>query len=347
MLAFLLSACQAPFGADRHDLVGFRVAAVDAEPVEDGGTTSARVAVIVDGHPFSEVPIDLRWYLLADPAELEDVDPLTEPDAVGPEPELTVPADRRVLGLVALHGSDEERAFVELARPPRDVHAPVGLSAGVLPLAVADLAGPELLVDAREELEAEPGDAVAPGGALRLRAAPAEGEDPLVRWMSTAGTWFELDRHTADWLAADDVVLDDDEIEGERTPLPEQAVTVLALALGSPGNTAFRATEVFVGDEPEGLWVAGRFVPGTGLPEVPEGRALRTTLRADEASPVGFRLEGGEPIDPATVDWGTGALPCVTPRSGPLDPSWWLEQACFTEGLDGLVVGLLPDGSAR
>ena len=87
MLLALLAACQAPFGADRHDLVGFRVAAIDADPVRDGGTTTARIAMIVDGRPFSHAPVDLAWYLLADPDELLDIDPLSEADGVGPEPE--------------------------------------------------------------------------------------------------------------------------------------------------------------------------------------------------------------------------------------------------------------------
>ncbi|MCB9684589.1 MAG: hypothetical protein H6738_04675 [Alphaproteobacteria bacterium] len=344
MLLALLAACQAPFGADRHDLVGFRVAAVDADPVRDGGTTTARVAVIVDGRPFSHAPVDLAWYLLADPDELLDLDPLSTADGVGPEPELVVPADRRVLGLIARQGDLEERAFVELPTPPASVHPPRALTSGVLPLpAMSALLGPELLLDAREALSADPGDAVPPGGALRLGAEVGD-EDPLVRWMSTAGTWFELDRHTADWIAGDDLLLDDDELEGERIPLEPQIVTVLALALGDPGDTAFRATEVFVGDAPEGVWVGGRFLPGDGLPEVAPGQALTTTLRADDTSPTGFRLEGGEVTDPSLVaDWGTPSLPCVIGHDGPLDPDWWLTQQCFTNGIDGLRVGLIPD----
>lgn len=348
MLFALLAACQAPFGADRHDLVGFRVAAVDADPVRDGGTTTARIAMIVDGRPFSHAPVDLAWYLLSDPDELLDLDPLSAADGIGPEPELTVPADRRVLGLIARQDDLEERAYVHLSYPPASVHPPGSLTSGVLPLPAMDaLLGPELLLDARDALSAAPGDAVPSGGALRLSAEVREGEDPLVRWMSTAGTWFELDRHTADWIAGDDLVLDDDELEGERTPLDDQIVTVLALALGVPGDTAFRATEVFVGEAPEGVWVGGRFLPGDGLPEIAPGQALVTTLRADDTSPTGFRLDGGQVTDPSLVtDWGTPSLPCVVSRDGPLDPDWWLTQLCFTNGIDGRTVALIPDPGA-
>ena len=54
MILFLLLACQAPFGADRQDLTGFRVAALSAPAAAAGDPLTPEVAVVVEGSALSK-----------------------------------------------------------------------------------------------------------------------------------------------------------------------------------------------------------------------------------------------------------------------------------------------------
>jgi hypothetical protein len=337
----VLLACQEPFEVDRHDLVGFRIAAISAPPASPGQALEPSVALIVDGRPWSEEFVDLGWFWVDHPDDLLSLDPLSPTDATGPLPLLTVPEDARTLALVARLGEQEQRAFLSVAEGPPSFSGPSAIELSALPLALQALEGPELLLPARQELEEEPLDATSPGDFLRLRAQ-VEG-DPLVRWMATAGTFFELDRHTADW-AAGDLRLDDDEVEEGRAALEPGWVTFLALALGAPGETSFRAADVPVGIEPVGLWVGGRFVPTDAPVSWQPGDAVRGTLAADDTSPFGLRLEGAsvEPAD-AVTDFGTSALSCLVSRDGPLDPQWWLTGVCARDSAVGVEVVIVPE----
>lgn len=325
-LALLLLACQAPFGADRHDLVGFRVAAVAASPAggPPGAEVTARVAIVVDGRPWSDVPVGLAWrWLSAD----EDAATWSVADAAatGPRPTLVRPDGADRLGLVATApDGSEARAYLALpetapAQPP--------------------LAG--VLLDVSSDGGRVAADAVAPGEVARAYATYTDVPDPLpvARWMATAGTFRERDASTADWYAADVRFDDDTATWGE--PAAEGPVTFVVLATDGAGFTDCVARDVFVGDVPAGLFTAGgRFLPGdaaaTGL--------VRATLLADDASPTGLRVEDAVAVEasalPDADPYGTAALPCTVAVDGPFDPGWLLDQRCTREQVAGATVVL-------
>jgi hypothetical protein len=334
----LLLGCQEPFGTDRHDLVGFRLAAVQAPAVAAGAPFVPRAAVIVDGRAWAAEPAVLTWGFVAD--EDAALEPF-EVAATGAAPTLVAPETTRTLVVSATHGGVERRAFLTLAAPPGGVRAPTGFDVGPLPLPKAPT-GEQLVRDARLALVPGEGRAVERRGWLRLVAGVPEGV--LVRFMATAGTFLELEAAVTDWTATDDLHLDEDEVDDPGTPIPRGTVTMLALAVADVGETAFTATEVFVGPAPDGVWLGSRFVPATGLPAFTEpGLGVRTVLREDAEAPSGLRLEGGTRVDPATVtDWGTPDLSCDPAVDGPLDPDWFLTQRCSPAGADGLEVVVVP-----
>jgi hypothetical protein len=343
-LLWLAAGCQEPFGTDRHDLVGFRIAAVQAPSASPGDEIEPSVALIVDGRAWSPDNVDLRWFWVAEAEDLIDLDPLSEPDAVGPEPLLVVPTDTRALGLIALRNGDERRAVIEVPAPPRALPEVASVSLSALPLQLSQLEGPELSVDARHDLEPTPASFVEEGQLARLQASlDGDPGDAVIRWMSTAGTWFELDPLVADWVPGD-LLLDDDELDGEPTALGPGPVTVLALAVGAPGETAWRATDVWVGQPPAGVRIGGRWMAVEPAVAPAEGDAVRGVLTADDDAPTGFRLTGAALERAAAVtDWGTSALPCQVPRTGPFDPVWLLEGICPRDPLDGIEILLRPD----
>ena len=165
-----LAACQTPFGVDRHDLEGFRIAALSAS--EAGGVeVSVAPALVVDGHLWSEEAIDLRWYWLDDIDDFEEVE-LDAPDGTGPQPGLVLNGDRRLLGLVA--GDDEYRAFAEI------------LEDGVTLPAFS--------------LRVDPLDSKGKATLTALAAWP----DLHARWMATGGRFSELDALSTDWKPPSD-----------------------------------------------------------------------------------------------------------------------------------------------
>ncbi len=338
-----LLACQEPFGTGRHDLVGFRIAAVSAPAAEAGEEIRPSAAFVVDGRPWSPDPVDLAWYWVRTDEDVLAIDPLTPADGFGPAPDLVVPERRRRLALVARRGDQERRAFVDLAPGPPTLPPIEGFVLERLDLDLGAAEGPELLLDARRALEGAPADTIVPGGVARLRAEGDDADGAIVRWMSTAGTWFELDATTADWAAAD-LWLDGEEIEGEVTPIGAGVVTILGLRVGGDGQTSFRATEVHVGDRGPGVWTRGRWLPTDAPVDWSPGQAVRGTLRADDTSPIGLVLTSPTLEDAATVSsWGTPSLPCLVSRDGPFDPSWLLEQLCGRDAADGVEVVALPE----
>lgn len=343
----VLVACQEPFGTDRHDLVGFRVAAMSVPPASAGQSVEPRVGLIVDGRPWADRATELGWWWVADPKEAEQLDlddPEAPPEASGVAPSLVVPEDRRVLALVARSGSEVRRAVLAVAEPPSTLTPPGPISVSGLAVEVATATAEQLAIDARRnEATTGPVDAVAPGDFARLSAAGDEATGGLIRWMATAGTFFELDPRTTDWVAGE-LRLDGDEIDEDvpRTETEPGWVTFLALAVGAPGQTAFRATDLLVADDPaavgDGLWVGGRFVPTDASVAWSEGQQVRGTLAADDGSPCGLRLTAAtaEPVGEAP------ALPCAVPTDGSFDPTVLLEQRCTRAELDGATVVILP-----
>lgn len=339
---FALLACQAPFGTDRHDLVGFRLAAVSVPPAFATETVTPEVALVVDGRPWSDDPVELVWYWVETEDDVLAIDPLTPVAGSGPAPSLLVPSRERVLAVVATHDGREQRAFVELPEPPGLLDAPFDVLAEGLPLTVDAAEGPELVLDARAALEPTALAEIAPGDFVRL-TADVDG-DPLVRWMATAGTFFELERQVADW-AAGELRLDVDEIDDGRTVLDPGPVTVLALALGVPGETRFAALDLSVGPHPPGVVVQGRAVPTVPAVDPQPGDGVAGTFVADDTSPTGFRLEGATLVDLLTVDFGSDAIPCAANLVGPFDPRWLLTGVCTRADVDGRAVVLAPEGT--
>ncbi|MEQ1504602.1 MAG: hypothetical protein ABMB14_20350 [Myxococcota bacterium] len=305
-------------------------------PAAAGEVVEPRASVIVDGRAWSDAPAELSWTWVADS---DAVETLTGPaDATGPTPSLVVPEEKRVLALIARGSGVERRAFVALASPPGTLSGPLSLGAAALPLAIDTVTASELTIDARRALDADPADAdptdaIAPGAFARFTAT-VDG-DPLIRWMSTAGTWFELDRHTADW-AAGDLRVDGDEIVAGATAVDPGWVTILALALGAPGETAVAATDLAVGTDEPGLWTHGRFVPTDVDVAWSAGDQVRGTLVADDGSPIGLRLTDAV-AEPAGDPGATACGP------GPFDPNLLLVQACARSALDGAEVVVTPE----
>jgi hypothetical protein len=339
--ALTLLACQEPFGADRHDLVGFRIAAVTVPAAEPGEAVVPRVALVVDGRPWAPVPAALRWTWVADADEVATLDPQAPADGVGAAPSLTVPDGRPVLALIATAQGQEARAFVTVPSPPAALDPIAGFEVAALPLSVEDVTAEALQLDARRRLDPVPADPIDPGGFARLEAEVPG--DPLVRWMATAGTFFELDRRTADW-AAGELRLDGDEVDEDfpRIAIDPGWVTVLALAL-SDGETTFEAVDLPVGlaGRPPGLWLGGRFLPADAEISVGAGEQVRGTLRADDASPCGLTLTGGRPEPLGTP---SAPLPCDPPVDGAFHPELLFEQRCGRDVLDGVEVVALPAG---
>jgi hypothetical protein len=338
----LLLACQAPFGTDRHDLAGFRLAAVSFPPTPTGEVGTPQAAVVVDGRTWVDDPVDLRWYWVANPDAVVDLSPETAPDGFGPSPSLIVPQDRRTLAVIAAHGEEDLRAFIEVAEPPATLGASFTLTAQSLPISVESAEGPELLLEARGDLTPEPLAEVQPGDFVRWTAEVTG--DPLVRWMATAGTFFEFDRSVTDW-AAGDLTLDQDEIEDGRTVLGPGPVTFLALALGSPGETQFTAFDLEIGPRRAGVVVNGRIVP-TDPPVSPAaGDWVVGTLTADDTAPAGIMLTEAAVVAAGSVPVGTDALPCAVPLDGPFDPRVLLTTVCVRVEIEGYEVAVVAEGA--
>ncbi len=301
-----LAACQEPFAEDRHDLSGFRIAAVEVAVSDEGTVLEPRAAIVVDGRPWAARPATLDWYQVADIDAVEAIEPETPIDATGPTPTLPVRADLPVLALVARHDGREERGFAVMD-PPAD--------AGAFLAVFATRPSGEIV------------DSVAVGEVVRLTAdvGPPRG---VVRWMATAGTFSELAPLVAEWTV---------DVEVERP------VTILALLLGEKGGTRWHAREIHLGNPGPGLWIRQRWLPTDVAVEVAEGGAVTGTLVADVSSPQGVRLADARVVPAAEVVYGTAALPCVVPVDGPFDPDWLLGQLCGRDDLAGHRVTVLPE----
>lgn len=341
MIVLLALGCQEPFGTDRHDLSGFRVAAVTVDPpaAVAGDVVTARAAVIVDGRLWADVRPTLRWHWVeATRAAVTALGPNDPADAEGPAPSLTVPDDRRRLALVATTDGAVYRAYLDL--PEQAAAIPLaGVDVGTVDLAIDTVTAEALAPDARAALAATAADAVPPGRFGRFTARTGEAT-PFLRWMSTAGgRFFELDRTTADWAAGDVTLDDEDVIVGD--PLPAGPHALLALAIGDDGATAFTVRDFGVGDAPVGLRTAGDRWLTAAAPVAAGWTAV--TLVADDAAPTGLGATDPEPVDPGTLPeqdpYGVEALGCVG-VDGPFDPSWLADHRCARNDVVGARVVL-------
>lgn len=316
-------ACQAPFGRDRHDLVGDRVAAIATAPGDAVFTASP--VLVVDGALYAAdarptvtwTPDDGGDALAGYPVALPvgptswaiDVD---FPSGEAWSARLTVPA----MGVAALD-------------------APA-VSVGLLDLSTTEATEDELTVDARAALDATPTDAVPVDRWARLSASWPEGAPThldRVRWMATdaATTFLELDETTADWATAT-ITLDDLEID-DSTPSPAGVVTVLALALDGAGANAVTPRDVDVDAGRRLARVGGRLLAIDV--DLPPGARVRATLTADPTLPAGLALTGARLAD-ALLD---ATLPCQAPEpTDPFDPNALLLGRCTLADVDGADV---------
>ncbi|MBW2255786.1 MAG: hypothetical protein JRI25_14460 [Deltaproteobacteria bacterium] len=323
-LLLVIAGCQEPFGSDRHDLEGDRIAAMAVDPAgaPGGDSIAARVALSVDSRPWSDEPVALDWHWLEDDDAhaVADLEPGDDADGLGPAPTLTVPEGEGTvrLALVAAFPSGRvRRAFLDLKRDAE--HTPPRLAG----------------------LSFAPVGPVSPGDVLTVEATleDSQASTPMVRWMTVRGrgTFTEQDRLTALWEAAE-VVMDDDEVVS-RDLLEVGPVTLLALAITEAGDNDFLVEDLWVGAAPTGAWTtSGRWL---GSDVAPEGAGpWRGTLRAGDDAPTGLRLEDLTAAPDLTGEdpYGTGALPCTPPVAGPFDPSWLLESRCLRADLDGASV---------
>jgi len=336
----LMLGCQEPFDADRHDLLGFRIAAVSAAAEGPLDVPRVAAAIVVGGRTWSEDAVELEWGWVSAPEDVagpgfvpESSGPRPDPDLAGP------PTPEAWLGLRATWQGRVRTAAIRVASSD----AAIGpLSYAALPFDVATVTDDALALEARRGTAAEPAArSVAPGGFVRITAQPPDAPG-TIRWMATGGgTFFELDPATTDW-AAGDLRLDDDEIEGPREPVGPGPVTVLALWLADDApTTAFRAADHFVGPIPEGVFTGGRFVP-TDAP-APDGPLLRGRLEADPDSPTGVRLVDARALDEAPATWSSRGWDCPDAVDGPFDARWLLTQRCTVGDVDGMPVEIEVD----
>lgn len=311
-----LVACQEPFGADRHDLRGFRIAALTAHT--SGDRVFPRVAVVVDGAPYADGDVSLEWRWVTNPGD--GAEPVGGPAATGPAPELIRRTDR--LALRAIRGDEVRVAELQLGDE-------VAVSAGstVMDAALGELT--DVSRDARSGWSPLPGGVVPTDGFARVTLDGDVSDGVLGRFMGTSGTWLELDGRTADWTPGE-LVLDDGEIV-TRDPGEPGVTTALVLALDGP-RAGFTALDLIVGEDVPGVWTGGRLLPSDGSAS---GR-LQGTLRRDDGAPSGLRLADVVPAGPDAT-WDPESAGCVG-VSGPFDPTWLLELRCDRAALDGVRV---------
>jgi hypothetical protein len=330
----LLLGCQEPFGTDRHDLVGTRIVAIQAG---GGDRIQPSAALLEEGRMWADAPAALSWRW-----ELPDSHPDTwrnEVVAEGSAPELMVPDRRRLLVLDAQFSVGERlQAMVVIPRQADPIEATAPEVDG-LPLRVSRVKASELGVRRRGSLALEPTAGVVETGGFARIVSGAD-RPSQARFLSTAGTWFELDRHASDW-AAGEVVVDDEEVV-RRSVLDAGTVSMLVITLADDGSTAWQALDVHVGQPASGVWVDGRWLPTEGefADEHVAGR-----LVADDTAPLGLALAEARGVGAlgGADPYGTEALACEPAVSGPFDPRWVVTHRCARSALDGVEVVVRVD----
>ena len=321
----LAGACQEPFGANRQDLVGDRIAAMQAVSTSDG-SWSTRLALVQGGQTWSDEAPAIQWGW-SDTVEGASAATLT---SVGPSNRVTKgPDDGPVLVAHVTFPSGASRlaaldtsALVAPALDAPTLDAPLAV-----PLDIHTATPDDLALEQRLTLEGSPISAVDPGGTLRWTTPPTA--ETRIRWMATAGTFLELAPHQTDWFAAE-VLLDELEVEAVED-LEPGIVTFMALLLDERGGTAWSLTDTVVGPPlSNALRLDGRYV---SVPAGTEPGQYNATL-APSDWPSGLALTGLSVPD-STIDPSTP--PCAEGHDGSV-MDWLLEAQCTRDELLGAVV---------
>lgn len=245
LLLPLLAACQEPFGTDRRDIVADRILAVSG--TRDGDVVRPSAALAVDGRLWSDAPVVLSW---ATAASEDDALSATE-RREGADAELILADDDAWLSLRATFPSGTELVAV---RPLASLPSPAVPSLGLA-----------RSYDSGSTLDLELADTD------RARFATVAGRGTLLP---------QTDTRTELLLA--EQTLDDGEVIATE-PLSDGVLTVFALALDD--DSAWRATDLWVGSAPSGLWLDDRFLPSAlALPSGPHD----ILLTADDEAPCGL-----------------------------------------------------------
>jgi len=320
-LLAILFACQEPFGADRHDLIGTRIAALTAD--DDGAVVRPTIALLIKGRPWSNTAAEVDWYWIEEPGQSADIEPGAPSIGQGPAPELPRQGSR----LAVIVRTDDSTLRAELDVDGRSVSRPALQTARVDGLDLEGLEGPQMELEARRALESTPSHQVAPGEFARFQLVGMDG-DSRARFMATGdGTFFELDLESADWVAGT-LILDDGEIE-ELSVGSNGPITVIGLEIGE-SHSGFAAADLFVGEPPIGAWVAGRFLSA----EQPSTGRMWALLAPDDLSPTGLRLRDLLPAEPEDT-WNPSGLACEGVSGASFDPSWLLQHRCLRNDIVG------------
>ena len=338
----MLIACLEPFGTDRHDLEGFRIAGVRVSAADSG--VALEPVLVVDGQLWSDEAVDLRWFAVDSGDGAADLD-ATQTAAAAGSPAVVTDTDWVVLVATSPSG-EERRAVVEL---PQDREAMLAIDQIRIDQVDASIEGLGELVptlEDRQQWTSNRADHIPASGIARfIASANTFSTEPQARWMTVhgAGHYLELDRSQADWFAAE-LEIDDEDLLG-HTPLAEGWVTGLTVLVDGAGGSDWRAFEVFVGSElpTNGGRVRQRFLPMEPAPAT--SGLVQGTLELDDTSPTGLRLTGATPVglaDLSTDDpYGTAALPCGS--EAPFEPDWLASARCTRADVaDALVVVELP-----
>ncbi len=342
----LLLACQAPFGTDRHDLQHDRIVTLEAVSVEGG----VRVWpwFLQDGLLMADgVQVQWSWVPVDDASSFSPASHPPFSEALAPV--VSWPSSGEWLGLTADFPSGTRR-FAVLASPTGA--APAGRPTleveQILDFGLQDGDPDTLTIEARLPLATAPRSPLTSGASARLTL---QGTFDRARWMQLGdeGTFLELTTSTSDWTPWQ-LHLDDLEVE-EAEPTPDGLRTFVALGL-TRGWVRPALLDVFSGPSgessplPHGLFLSGRFLPTDGPP--PADGLVALTLLADTSSNALLRGTDLQPVPADELDeddpWGTEALPCRTPVSGPFDPTWVSGSRCDLAAVDGarIVVEVTP-----
>ncbi|MBN2799044.1 MAG: hypothetical protein JXX28_07840 [Deltaproteobacteria bacterium] len=328
-----LLACQQPFGIDRHDLEGTRVAALRARTTSEGGVPVVHPeAVFVQGGRLwaDEAPA-MVWGWVETPDALGALGAGWEGDVQGPAPALPLDEDAGWIGLIASTADGAiSRAALRYPVEARPELGPIAVSR-VDDLTLSTLEAADLEAEARGAWAVTPEGPLQPGDIALLGASLAEGQ--WTRWMALdgAGTFAELDAERSHWIAGE---VDLDAIDtATRSPVDPGVVSFLTLALDPSGGSDFALWDLAVGDAPTGLFTAtGRFL---ATDTQVSGPWVSGTLVADDTAHSGLRLEGtahAAPPDPVQLP------PCAPTGATSFDPNWLATARCTRAELIGASV---------
>jgi hypothetical protein len=225
-------------------------------------------------------------------------------------------------------------AFLDLPEDPEPLPVPA-IDVARWPLGVAEVTDADLQPNRRARQRTEPLlGACARDDLLRLEADLAPGA--RARWMSTDGSFLELDEARTEWTPGT-LTLDEGEIEAARTG-QDGVVSWVTLALDDTGRTSTALTDQGVGQALGGQARLGqRWIP---IDQALEGW-VRATLAPDPRATGGLALVDAEPApapDPDQEDPYGWAGRCAAEAAEPWHPDTLARALCATEDLDGARV---------